>query len=126
MVEMTICSALKYSLGARGSVELNGILSLGGLQGAAVTIHMMSSNPATSVTGFLANTDTLKIPNVLKKKITLSPQSFDIVSLVSVINFHRVGHFCRFWIIFDIRLPLITVSFITNCLQNIMICQVKI
>ena len=80
MVEMTICSALKYSLGARGSVELNGMLSLGGLQGAAVTIHMMSSKPATSVTGFLANTDTLKIPNVLKKKNTCLHKALNLVN----------------------------------------------
>ena len=34
LVLMTICSALKYSAGTRGSVELNGMLSFGGEHGA--------------------------------------------------------------------------------------------
>ena len=85
--EMTTFSALKYSGAASGVVELNGMLNLGGLQGAwrknfnitqpssilslirtCVTIHITSSNAAVSVTRFLASTETLKIPNLLKTK----------------------------------------------------------
>ena len=65
LVDITTVSALKYSAGDRGSVELKGILSLGGAHGASVTMVMMSSNCSTSVTLFLAITDTLKIPNLL-------------------------------------------------------------
>ena len=38
---ITITSALKYSAGTRGSVELNGMLSFGGEQGACERGHVI-------------------------------------------------------------------------------------
>ena len=52
-------------VGACGLVELKGMPSLGGAHGASVTMDITSSNTATSVTLFLANTDTLNIPKLL-------------------------------------------------------------
>ena len=63
--DITIWSALKYSVAPSELVELNGMVTLGGEHGAAVTMLMMSSNWATSVTLFFARTDTLKIPKEL-------------------------------------------------------------
>ena len=68
LVLITICSARKYSTGARLLVELNGITSFGGAQGASVTTTITSSKVGISVTLFFAVTDTLKIPNRLGMK----------------------------------------------------------
>ena len=55
-------------MGACGLVELKGMPSLGGAHGASVTMDMTSSNTATSVTLFLASTDTLNIPKLLYER----------------------------------------------------------